>query len=113
MSTAQKTTGHTPGPWRLHNPAADTLAVHYGPNELHSWPTNYTPQDLADAALIAAAPELLEAARFLLEIAENAPAFKRAMASYTNDPDCKGSDARLVMGVHDCRSVISKATTTR
>lgn len=59
---------HTPGPWKVYNPTCYDLAVHYQNRELHNWPTDYTPQDLADAYLIAAAPDLLAACKALLRL---------------------------------------------
>jgi hypothetical protein len=56
-------TKHTQGPWTLYNPTVNTLAVHTEAGSIAEWPQNYTPQDLADARLIAASPELLEACK--------------------------------------------------
>jgi len=53
-------TKHTPGPWRLRELIDSTLAV-YGSGEYDIvFPKRNAPRD-ADALLIAAAPEMLEA----------------------------------------------------
>ena len=56
---------HTPAPWKIHdcgkhrnNPRLDDLAIVYGENEEHICDTVY---EIADANLIIAAPDLLEA----------------------------------------------------
>lgn len=79
---------HTPGPWKLHNPTVDALAVHTPAGSIAEWPTNYCPQDLADARLIAAAPDLLA---FVRELAEGRNATTRDL------PPSIRRDARLLL----------------
>jgi hypothetical protein len=57
----------TTGPWRIHQPDTQTLAVHTPGGSIAEWPANYTSEDVADAKLIAAAPELLDAAMAALD----------------------------------------------
>jgi hypothetical protein len=64
--TTTHAVGHTPGPWQVHQPDTQTLAVHTRAGSIAEWPTNYDPRDVADARLIAAAPELLEVLRDML-----------------------------------------------
>jgi hypothetical protein len=74
------TAQHTPGPWQVHQPDTQTLAVHTRAGSIAEWPTNYDPRDVADARLIAAAPELLEAVKGLIS---NAPPPKGIRADYS------------------------------
>jgi hypothetical protein len=63
---------HTRGPWKLLNPSCDNLAVGLpdGSN-IVEWPTNYTLEDLANARLIASAPQLLFALREAAQIIQH------------------------------------------
>lgn len=68
-SSGKMEQGHTPGPWRTSHNNEDKLSVRdYKDNQLcvvaYSQPT---PTHLANAALIAAAPMLLEACRQAVE----------------------------------------------
>jgi len=60
-------TSHTPGPWTAHG-----CTLYAGPNRIaQTWDAEYdglpTPEMEANAQLIAAAPELLEALKWALE----------------------------------------------
>lgn len=63
---------HTPGPWaigkygKVTTPDGETLLV-----DGVSLPMNHDPEAIANARLIAAAPELLEALEKMLEYAES------------------------------------------
>lgn len=63
-------TGHTPGPWQVVE-ASEFIIIHAdeGAISVAGMPTEYEDKAtvLADARLIAAAPELLEACKKLLE----------------------------------------------
>lgn len=70
------TTAHTPGPWLVYNEAArfpgidgrNSSVVVYGTdNELEGVKGRTHAEALANARLIAAAPELLEALEYLVE----------------------------------------------
>lgn len=79
--------GHTPGPWDLEDSGVDEAYVYFldaGPAwipcDVHSGPDNH---DWANARLIAAAPDLLEAleaieARVRVVIGAHAPELKHA-----------------------------------
>lgn len=74
-------TKHTPGPWRLRELNNSTLAV-YGSGEYDIvFPKRNAPRD-ADARLIAAAPELLEA---LEEIMKCEAAFSTDQLTFANN----------------------------
>ena len=78
-------TKHTPGPWILHptahHPAVRSIGTPYtGPRRICTVGTmNGNPVDKANARLIAAAPELLEAAIELKDVC-NRPAAARTRA---------------------------------
>ena len=65
---------HTPGPWSVINIHADPVVVaHNGQSITGPW-TKLTEEDLANARLIAAAPELLEAlSKIVHEFCRNGP----------------------------------------
>lgn len=69
------TTKHTPGPWVLNGNSGKQVVV-VGDNEIiapnGSW-NHSDEQDFADARLIAAAPELLEALEAVLRFDANMP----------------------------------------
>jgi hypothetical protein len=89
--------GHTPGPWYVKpSTVSKNLCIYsgsvgdaiggYGIGE--AWDLNGKPQNAANAALIAAAPDLLEALREMLGMGElfiptqlHSPGFKRARAA--------------------------------
>jgi hypothetical protein len=62
---------HTPGPWRVTSRVADGFRVEAVSN-LYSigevWDCNGFPQNASNAALIAAAPDLFDALKGILEI---------------------------------------------
>lgn len=69
---------HTPGPWMRTQ----------GGN-IAEWPSNYSQQDLADARLIAAAPDLLDACEAAIQIAHNSTCpFGRKYAPKNHPCDC-------------------------
>lgn len=58
---------HTPGPWNVSNVLSDRIQIGNPlAGEIANIDTNYNNNHKADARLIAAAPELLEAAKTLL-----------------------------------------------
>lgn len=104
-------TNHTPGPWKVHNPSVDSLAVSIGSTGRNDfeWPTNYTPRDLANARLIAAAPELLESLEALLKNAENKAVYI-SMLENTERFDSEGNAiAEYSHEMDKARAAIAKA----
>lgn len=94
------TAQHTPGPWSAHHhESTDTYTVHVEGRSWESWGVahvGYTKEDDANARLIAAAPELLE-----------------ALIAVVNMPDYDGSISTSVVrrnAKHAARAAIAKAT---
>lgn len=74
MATEQE--GHTPGPWQHYDDSADATHRHqiaaFGKTVAHVYCTKGDEtSDAANARLIAAAPDLLEAARRALNFIQN------------------------------------------
>ena len=63
---------HTPGPWAVkHHEDTDTYSIYVAGQEWNSWTVaalGYAKEDEANARLIAAAPDLLEALQYMLEV---------------------------------------------
>lgn len=61
----------TPGPWAVHAHATDTYTIYVAGRHWDSWAVahvGYTKEDEANARLISAAPDLLEALEFMLSV---------------------------------------------
>lgn len=83
---------HTPGPWRVVHEDRDLAVVVPGGASLHEWPMNYGQQDVCDAHLIAAAPQLLAFAKKILPLldrlalpSEEAPAGNSVAADWRDE----------------------------
>jgi hypothetical protein len=59
---------HTPGPWKLFE---EHLGIHFGPHQGGIHLHKDTPNSLANARLIAAAPDLLFALEIILDCERN------------------------------------------
>jgi hypothetical protein len=63
-------TQHTPGPWAVkHHEDTDTYSIYVAGRQWNSWTVaalGYSKEDEANARLIAAAPDLLEALQTML-----------------------------------------------
>ena len=90
--------GHTPGPWQLNKDGARNM-VTIGPG-IVCWIESYKPQATANAHLISAAPELLEALEDLL-------AMDRAVISRIGDKELAEFDA--TWQIKKVRAAINKA----
>jgi hypothetical protein len=92
---------HTPGPWISRRGTIGTVKYHIAemmPSSYPDMPPGFAPADEqeANARLIAAAPELLEALLNLLPLAESAM------------KECGQYDIRAEL--HEARAAIAKAT---
>lgn len=98
-----KTTKHTPGPWHLTTYAPTTLdqVTYYGVGAPNSRTTIAGPLNEADARLIAAAPELLEA---LIDLTERLASYLKPAPHETYIPNYEP----LVL--RQARTAIAKAT---
>jgi hypothetical protein len=99
---------HTPGPWRVCSPSAENGRHEiYAGNQLvaqsFNWMLDATGADyaIADAALIAAAPELLEALKCALRQLETLGGARRRHA--------EGADAIHAEVLEYCDAAIAKA----
>lgn len=65
---------HTPGPWAAHHhESTDTYTIHVAGRSWESWAVAHVgdcTQDEANARLVAAAPEMLEALKGVLRVAD-------------------------------------------
>lgn len=102
---------HTPGPWTVHHRMRDcvTFEGRHGTENLFLSNIDgyYACQSEADARLIAATPDLLEFAQFVLRGLEAGHIKSKAVLDFTN------ADAENVpmVSLHSlARAVISKAT---
>jgi hypothetical protein len=91
------TTKHTAGPWHIARFEASTVEIRNERGLIVAEVGDSSVEDEADARLIAAAPELLEALDILV-------------ANLTNDLECDGHRAEDDVRVKLARAAIAKAT---
>jgi hypothetical protein len=110
-------TAHTPGPWRARGPHGSQIAGPMGDGG--SWLIAHTishhPVDVANARLIAAAPDMLEALKEMLDVAELsecAPIEQGAECEaevLCGHPDCNAVGC-IIDKINRARAAIAKAT---
>jgi hypothetical protein len=119
MADTGKPQQHTPGPWRREG---DHIVGQRYVCELSDWAivaagSSYpeinaalTAERDANAALIAAAPELLEALRRVLAIAECEADARAALAGNDDHPDTQADTREASEACERARAAIAKAT---
>ena len=109
------TTQHTPGPWAAHHhEATDTYTIHVAGRSWQSWAVAHVWdcfQDEANARLMAAAPDLLEALKAIMEMLDDEikTSTDEQLAFGLTDPACPENVKTELRCVIACRAAIAKA----